>query len=262
MSSNDGWTPVASSPTEPRFFNSFDGVRLAYREVGEGHPVVLIHGYFSDAETNWIKYGHAARLAERGLRVIMPDLRGHGASDKPHDRAAYAPDTLTRDGHALIAHLDLHDYDLGGYSLGARTTSRMIATGATPRRIVFSGMGLEGLTETNRRSDYFRGVLTKLGEHRRGSPEFMAEAFLKTTGGDPIALLNVLETFADTTAEQVAAFEQPALVVMGEDDDEVGSGRALAEALPDGRYVEIGGSHMGAVVKPELGCAIRDFLTE
>jgi len=251
---------VASSLTETRYFDSFDGVRLAYREMGEGRPVVLIHGYFSDAETNWIKFGHAARVADLGFRVIMPDLRGHGESAKPHDPAAYVPDALTRDGHALVAHLGLGDYDLGGYSLGARTTARMLATGATPRRIMFCGMGLDGLTDTRRRSDYFRGVLTRLGEHKRGSPEFMAEAFLKTTGGDSIALLNVLETFADTSPKQVATFAQPALVVMGVDDDEVGSGRELAQALPNARYVEIGGSHMGAVVKAELGTSIAEFL--
>ncbi len=248
-----------SVPT-PKYFDSFDGLRLAYREVGEGRPVVLIHGYFSDADTNWIKYGHAAKVAARGFRVIMPDLRAHGDSAKPHEAGAYIPDALTRDGHALIAHLGLTDYDLGGYSLGARTTSRMLATGATPRRIVFAGMGLDGLTDVHRRTDYFRHVLTNLGSHKRGSPAFMAEAFLKTTGGDAVALLGVLDSFVDTSADAVAGFAQPALVVMGAEDDEVGSGSALADALPDARYVEVPGGHMSAVVKPELGQAIADFL--
>lgn len=251
---------MASSPTETRFFESFDGERMAYREIGEGRAVVLIHGYFSNAATNWIRYGHAATIAAAGFRVILPDLRGHGESAKPHRPDAYPADALTRDGHALIEHLGLTDYDLGGYSLGARTTARMVATGATPRRIVFSGMGLDGLIDTRRRSDYFRGVLTRLGQHRRGSPEFMAEAFLKTTKGDPTALLGVLDTFADIDAPAIAGFTQPALVVIGAEDDEVGSGRALADALPDARYVEVPGGHMSAVVRPELGRAIADFL--
>ncbi|MGE9115785.1 hypothetical protein, partial [Escherichia coli] len=84
---------------------------------------------------------------------------------------AYPPDALTKDGHALIAHLGLTDYDLGGYSLGARTTSRMLATGATPRRIVFAGMGLDGLTSAERRADHFRNILNNLGKHQRGSAE-------------------------------------------------------------------------------------------
>ena len=249
---------MASSPTE--YFESFDGVRIAWREMGKGRPVVLIHGYFSDAATNWIRYGHAAKIAAKGFRVIMPDLRAHGESDRPHDPAAYAPDTLTRDGHALIAHLGLTDYDLGGYSLGARTTSRMLATGATPGRIVFAGMGLEGLLHTHRRVDHFRNILTRLGEHERGSPEWLAEAFLKTTKGDPVALLGILNTFVDTEAEDVAGFVQPALVVAGEEDQDNGSAPDLAAALPNGRYAEVPGGHMSSVVKPELGQAMADFL--
>jgi pimeloyl-ACP methyl ester carboxylesterase len=249
---------VESSPTE--YLESFDGVRIAWREMGEGRPVVLIHGYFSDAQTNWIKYGHAAAIAAKGFRVIMPDLRAHGESDKPHDPAAYPPDALTRDGHALIAHLGLSDYDLGGYSLGARTTARMLATGATPTRVVFAGMGFEGLTHTDRRVDHFRNVLTNLGQHERGSPAWMAEAFLKTSRGDPEALLGILDTFVDTPPEAVAGFAQPALVVAGVEDHDNGSAAALADALPNARYVEVPGGHMSAVVKPELGQAIADFL--
>ncbi|MFC7731465.1 alpha/beta fold hydrolase [Actinomadura keratinilytica] len=115
-----------------RHFQGRDGVDLAYREVGEGRPLVLIHGYFSTATVNWIRYGHAAELAARGHRVIMPDLRAHGDSGKPHDPAAYPPDVLADDGFALLDALGLTDYDLGGYSLGARTVVRMLARGATP----------------------------------------------------------------------------------------------------------------------------------
>ena len=245
---------------DPQFFTSFDGTSLAYREVGEGRPVVLIHGYFSDAVTNWIRYGHAEAIAARGFRVIMPDLRAHGASDKPHDASAYQPDTLTRDGHALIDHLGLTDYDLGGYSLGARTTSRMLVTGAAPGKIVFAGMGLEGLLHTTRRVDHFRGILTNLGRHERGTPEWLAEAFLKTTKGDPEALLGVLDTFVDTPTEAVAGFPHPALVVCGGEDFDNGSATDLADALPNARYVEVPGGHMSSVTKPELGQAIADFL--
>ncbi|MFW2852398.1 alpha/beta fold hydrolase [Sphingomonas sp. TX0543] len=247
-------------PSETRFFDSFDGVRLAWREMGEGRPVVLIHGYFSDAQTNWIRYGQAAAIAASGFRVIMPDLRAHGESAKPHEIGAYPPDALTKDGHALIAHLGLTDYDLGGYSLGARTTSRMLATGATPRRIVFAGMGLDGLTSAERRADHFRNILNNLGKHQRGSAEWMAEAFLKTTGGDPIALLNVIDTFVSTPVEVVSGFAWPALCVNGVDDHDNGSAAALANALPDAKYVEIPGNHMSAVTKPELGRAIAGFL--
>ncbi len=251
---------MAKFPTETHHFTSFDGTRLAWHELGEGRPVVLIHGYFSDAETNWVRYGHAAAIAARGYRVIMPDLRAHGESDKPHDPAAYPPDALTKDGHALIAHLGLTDYDLGGYSLGARTTSRMLATGATPRRVIFSGMGLEGLTSAERRADHFRNILTNLGKHERGSPAWLAEAFLKTTGGDPVALLRVIDTFVSTPQDVVAGFTHPTVVVNGVEDFDNGSAADLARLLPDARLVEVPGGHMSAVTKPELGQAIAEFL--
>lgn len=251
---------MAKHPIETHTFASFDGVELAWHEMGEGRPVVLIHGYFSDADTNWIKYGHADAIAAKGFRVIMPDLRAHGDSAKPHDAAAYPPDALAQDGHALIAHLGLTDYDLGGYSLGARTMSRMLATGAKPGKIVFSGMGLEGLIAADRRADHFRNILGKLGQHKRGSPEWMAEAFLKTTGGDPVALLGIIDTFVSTPRETVAAFAQPSVVVNGKDDHDNGSAAELAELLPNGAYVEVPGNHMSSVTKPELGQAIADFL--
>ncbi|MEH3120976.1 MAG: alpha/beta fold hydrolase [Sphingomonas phyllosphaerae] len=251
---------MAMSPTETRYFDSFDGQRIAWRELGEGRPVVLIHGFFSDAQTNWLKYGHAAAIAAAGFRVIMPDLRAHGASARPHDAAAYPPDALARDGHALIAHLGLSDYDLGGYSLGARTTVRMLATGATPRRVVIAGMGLDGITRADRRAGHFRNILANLGKHERGSPEWLAEAFLKTTGGDPVALLGIIDTFVGTPEAMLDEIVQPVLVVSGKDDDDNGSAPALADALPQARYVEVPGNHMSAVTKSELGQAIASFL--
>lgn len=220
-------------------FAASDGVDLAWHETGEGRPVVLLHGLFSDADTNWIRFGHAAEIAARGFRVIMPDLRAHGQSAKPHDPAAYPPDILADDGLALIAHLALTDYDLGGYSLGARTVIRMIVRGALPDRLIIGGMGLKGVTTTGGRTEQFKRVLTGLGSHERGSPEWLAEAFLKTTGGDPAALLPLLDSFVDTSPAELAGIAMPALVVSGAGDHDNGSARALADALPRGRYVEI-----------------------
>ena len=241
-------------------FASFDGVALAWHELGEGRPLVLIHGYFSNAWTNWIRYGHAEKIAAAGFRVIMPDLRAHGESAKPHDPAFYPPDVLMRDGFALVEHLGLTDYDLAGYSLGARTCMRMLVDGAAPRRAVLCGMGLQGLVDTQGRGGYFRHVLTNLGSFERGSSEWMTEAFLKTTGGDPQALLLILETFVDTPREAIAAIQVPTLVVTGEEDDDNGSGEAVAELLPYGSFRAIPGNHMSAVIKPELGAAIAEFL--
>ncbi|MDB5689583.1 MAG: hypothetical protein JWL91_1459 [Sphingomonas bacterium] len=251
---------MSDTPTLHRFAAD-DGADLAWHEVGQGRPVVLIHGLFSSATINWIKFGHAAEIASRGFRVIMPDLRAHGLSAAPHDPAAYPPDVLAADGLALIRHLGLADYDLGGYSLGGRTAIRMlVAGGAAPGRVVIAGMGLQGLLDTGARSAHFRTVLSGIGTHPRGSPEWMAEAFLKTTGGDPAALLPLLGSFVDTPEQAIRGIAQPVLAVAGVDDGDNGSTEALADLLPAGIAARIPGNHMSAVTKPELGLAIADFL--
>lgn len=249
-----------TAPYTTHFFTAPDGVRLAWHELGEGRPVVLIHGLFSNAFTNWIRYGHAAAIAAKGFRVIMPDMRAHGQSDAPHDPSLYPPDILADDGFALLRELGLTDFDLGGYSLGGRTTLRMLTEGAKPLRAVLAGMGLEGILHTSRRADHFRHILLHLGSFARGTPEWNAEAFLKTTKGDPIALLNILDTFTDTPEAAIRAIETPTLVVTGTEDQDNGSANALAAVLPHATYAEVPGGHMSAVVKPELGQAIADFL--
>lgn len=255
---------MASSPTDlpVHRFASFDGIELAWRETGQGRPLLLIHGYCSDAWTNWIRYGHAAVIAARGFRVVMPDLRAHGASDKPHDPRFYPPDVLADDAFTLIARLGIEDdYDLAGYSLGGRTVARMLAREARPRRAVIGGMGLEGLTDTGVRAAHFRAVFAGLGAHERGSAEWMAEAFLKTTGGDPVALELILDTFVDTPQPAIARIDLPVLALSGVDDDDNGSAAALAQLLPDGALKTVPGNHMSAVIQPELGRAIGDFLS-
>jgi pimeloyl-ACP methyl ester carboxylesterase len=245
-----------------RHFHGRDGTRLAYREVGQGRPVVLLHGYFSNATVNWVNYGHAAAVAARGFRVIMPDLRGHGDSAKPQQAAAYPPDILADDGFALIEHLGLASYALGGYSLGGRTTIRMLARGAAPTRAVVAGMGLDGVLHATGRNAHFGRILTNLGTFDRRSPEGKAEAFLKNTGADPVAMLHLLDSGVDTPREVLATIAMPVLVMAGAEDEDNGSAEALAAALPLGQVARVPGNHMSAVARPELGATIAGFLAE
>jgi pimeloyl-ACP methyl ester carboxylesterase len=250
---------LASSPTDHRFA-SFDGQEIAWRELGEGRPVVLLHGLFSHAEMNWLRWGTAQTVADAGFRVIMPEFRAHGASAAPHDEAAYPADVLARDVEALVAHLDLVDFDLGGYSLGARTAVRLLVRGLRPRRAVLAGMGLQGIVGSNMRTGYFLRVIAGRHAHERGSPEWTAAQFMKTTGVDPDAVAHVLRAQAQTAADDLGTIPTPTLVVCGADDHDNGSAPELAAALPNATYVEIPGTHMSSVTRPELGRAIGDFL--
>lgn len=236
------------------------GTPLAVHETGEGRPALLLHGLFSNANTNWIKFGTAAQIAARGFRVIMPDFRVHGQSASPHDPAAYPADVLKLDVEALIAQLDLVDFDLCGFSLGARTTALLLVNGLRPRRVVLAGMGLEGLSGWAKRRDFFLSVIADKDEIKRGDPRWLSVQFMKTMKVDTEAAALLLRTFGDVEPEALARIDVPVLVVCGEEDRDNGSPHALVDALPDARLAIVPGTHMSSVTKPELGRAIADFL--
>ena len=247
--------------SDPQYFEARDGVRLAWRELGEGRPLLLLHGLFSSAMVNWIKFGTAARVAAEGCRVIMPDLRVHGSSDAPHEQDHYPPDVLVRDLEDLIAHLALTDFDLGGFSLGARTSVRAVVAGMTPRRLILGGMGLAGLAGWQRRGEFFRRAIAEFETAKRGDDTWLSIQFMKTMQVDRIAAGHLLDSFTDTPPEALAALTMPTLVVCGTDDQDNGSAPDLVAALADAQLATIPGTHMSSVTQPELGEAISAFLT-
>ena len=243
------------------FLSAYGNTNLAVHRLGSGRTVLLLHGLFSSAQVNWIKYGTAARLAEAGFEAIMPDLRAHGASDAPHDPAAYPRDVLVKDAMALVAALGLTDYDLVGFSLGARTAVQAVIAGLAPRRLVLGGMGLEGLSGWARRSAHFIDAIDRFGTIERGDPAFVAQAFMKSQQVDRVATRLLLQSVGDVESDRLAAVTMPTMVVCGVDDGDNGSAPALAEALSDGHYEEVPGNHMSSVTKPEFGAAIAGFLS-
>lgn len=240
---------------------SFDGVPLAVHRMGQGRPVVLLHGLFSNAEVNWIKYGTAARLAAAGFDVIMPELRAHGQSGHPQEAEAYPADVLVKDLVAVVSALGLTDFDLCGYSLGARTVLRAVALGAVrPARLVLCGMGLAGITGWQARMDFFLDVIDRFGTIPREDPAWFAQNFMRSTKVDLVSTRLLLESLRGGTVADLAAVTVPTLVVCGTEDDDNGSAEELAAALPDARYVPIPGTHMSSVTMPQLGEEIAAFL--
>jgi len=243
-------------------FTASDGIQLAYHELGEGRPVILLHGLFSDARMNWIKFGHAGRLAAEGFRVIMPDLRAHGLSGKPHEPEHYPRGVLARDLRELVSHLGLDDFDLGGFSLGARTTVEGVGEGLRPRRAILGGGGLEGLRHWERRKHFFLECIELFDRVPRGDPHWLSVQFMKSQKIDRVSAGLLLESFADTFMSWIEAFAMPTMVVCGSEDQDNGSGEELAAALPSAVFREVPGTHMSSVTKPEFGAAIADFLRE
>ncbi|GAA4405047.1 alpha/beta fold hydrolase [Tsukamurella soli] len=234
-------------------FAAPDGTVLAYRDVGAGHPVILLHGFVATGAM-WSDAGITDRFVQQGFRVILPDLRGHGASARPHAAPA---DVLAADGLALIDALGLETYALGGYSLGARVAVRMLVRGARPTRALLGGQGMEQVRGS--RGDRYRPMLTALAEGRAGDDG--AAEWLRRSGNDPRALLAVLDTLVPTTPSELGAVPTESLVVLGAGDERRASGPALAQSLGDARYIEVPGDHAGALATPEFGEVAVDFLS-
>ncbi len=245
-------------------FQSFDGTMIAVHTLGDAaaRPVVLLHGLFSSAKMNWVKYGAAAEIAGAGFRLILPDFRAHGASDKPQEAARYPDDVLAQDIEALIAHLGLNDYDLGGYSLGARTTVRLLARGhiPMPRKVVLGGMGLAGITGGTERAGFFLRVIEGAETFPAGTAEFAAQAFMRQNNIDGPAVAHLLRSQVSTPLETVRTLQPQSLVIAGINDQDNGSAEELALALPHAAHVAVPGNHMSAVTKPDFGAAIAGWL--
>jgi pimeloyl-ACP methyl ester carboxylesterase len=239
-----------------------DGIQLAWREVGQGRPVILLHGLFSDAQMNWIKFGHAERIAADGFRVIMPDLRAHGLSGKPHEHVHYPQLVLVRDLVELIEHLAISEFDLGGFSLGARTVIEAVIGGVRPRRAILSGTGLDVLTNWDRRSKFYVDAIDRFDQVARGDPHWFATQFMKTMKVDREAAKLLLGTMRDREDKHglVDAFTMRTLVLCGSEDQDNGSAPELASILQDAEYAEVPGTHMSSVTKPEFGDEIARFL--
>ncbi|EWM19349.1 alpha/beta fold hydrolase [Kutzneria sp. 744] len=241
---------------------SFDRTRIAYQELGEGRPVVLLHG-FMGLGSQWITSGHADLLASHGFRVILPDLRGHGASDRPHHPDLYPPDALADDILALVAELGLDDYDLGGYSLGGRVTLRMLVRGARPRRAVIAGQGLDALDGTTSRTGSLRRNLTAIVQLEELDPGAQQLAsWLTQLDADPYALLHVLDTHVATPRSAVGQIDVPTMVVVGDGDDSHSSAVDLAAALPSSHYVRVPGDHWTTFTGPDFGAVVLEWLSK
>lgn len=240
---------------------SFDGSPLAIHRLGSGRPVLLLHGLFSSAEMNWIRFGHAQKLADAGFAAIMPDHRAHGQSAAPHDPVAYPPEVLVRDVLHLIQALKLDDYDLVGFSMGARTAAAAVIAGLRPRKLVLAGMGLESLDNWHRRAAFFIDAIDRFDEVKQGDPAFFTVAFMKTMKIDRVAARLLLQAGGEIEPANLARITMPTLVLCGEQDHDNGSPAALSDALPEGRLRFIPGTHMSSVTEPAMGEALVEFLT-
>lgn len=250
-------------------FSTFDheGMAFSYFDAGDpgGPPTLLIHGFASSALVNWVQPGWLKTLADSGRRVIAIDNRGHGASAKPHDPAAYHPSRMAGDAAALLDHLAIARADVMGYSMGARISAFLALENADRvRSLVWGGLGI-GLVHGVGDWDPIAAALLAPSmddvTHERGR---MFRAFADKTRSDRVALAACIASNRVLVTETEAArIAQPVLIAVGTRDDIAGSPHDLADLLPDARAVDIPNrDHMLAVGDKVFKEAVLDFYRE
>lgn len=244
-------------------FKTFDGLNLAWTETGSqnGRPTLVLHGFLASAQLNWIDPGLASAMAATGRRIILPDLRGHGQSEAPTSPAAYPKDALPQDQEVLLAQLGMTDFDLVGYSLGARTAVRMLARGhSRPTKVFLGGMGEAGITTVGTRKDYFEDGIKNGPNAKDARAGAYIQTILKQRGMSPEAALGVLSTQVSTSREVLTTIKTPVLVVNGDQDRDNGDPMALAAALGNATCQLVPGNHLSAVAEPAFRDALVAFL--
>ena len=116
--------PSSETKSEPFFF-SFDETKIAFIDEGKGEAVILIHGFISNG-SSWNKTVLKKTLLKAGYRVIIPDLRGNGLSDRPQQPAGYQNDAEIKDLIGLADHLNLEKYITIGYSRGSIVLAKLL----------------------------------------------------------------------------------------------------------------------------------------
>ncbi len=223
-------------------------------------PVLLLHGFASDHSGNWVAPGVVDALVAADRRVIAPDARGHGASGKPHDPAAYANDAMVRDAEALLDHLHLDAVDVVGYSMGAIVAGRLAPVEERVRSLVLGGVG--GRVRADRRNTDRAGIADALVvEDQRSVQDPAARVFRRFAerrGADRLALAAIQR--APHPPSRIDEISVPTLILVGADDALIGPPEQLAARIAGARVRVVGGNHLTAMYDPEFAAAIVDFL--
>ena len=246
----------------PSFHNG--DVEIAYLDKGEGDPILLVHGFASTRNVNWVYPTWVSELRKNGRRVIALDNRGHGDSGKLYDAAAYEVATMAGDVIALMDHLKLERADVMGYSLGSRMTA--VLARQQPQRLrsaIFGGIGI-GLIEGGGPGENVAAALEAPSLEDVTDPVGRTfRAFADQTRSDRQALAACLRGSRRLmTREEAAGIAVPVLIAVGTADEIAGSADALGKIIPGAEVLDIPNrDHMRAVGDRIYKAGVLDFLS-
>jgi pimeloyl-ACP methyl ester carboxylesterase len=247
----------------PSFHNG--AVEIAYLDEGEGDPIVLVHGFASTKNVNWVYPSWVSELKKNGRLVIAFDNRGHGDSSKLYDPGAYEVATMAGDITALMDHLNIERADVMGYSLGSRMTA--VLARSQPKRLrsaIFGGIGIGAIegggpgenVAQALEADSLDDVTDPVGRTFR--------AFADQTRSDRRALAACLRgSRLLMTRDEAAEIAVPVLIAVGTSDEIAGSAEALGKIIPGSQVLDIPNrDHMRAVGDKVYKAGVLDFLSQ
>jgi pimeloyl-ACP methyl ester carboxylesterase len=246
----------------PSFHNG--AVEIAYLDEGEGDPIVLVHGFASTKNVNWVYPAWVSELKKNGRRVIALDVRGHGDSSKLYDSNEYRIELMADDTLALMDHLKLERADMMGYSMGARITA--VSARSRPERLrsaIFGGLGI-GLIEGGGPGENVAVALEAPSLDDVTDPMGRTfRAFADQTRSDRRALAACLRGSRRLmTREEAASIKVPVLIAVGTTDEIAGSAEALRKVITGSKVLNIPNrDHMRAVGDKVYKTGVLEFLS-
>lgn len=244
---------------------SSDGVDIAYLDEGDGPAVLLIHGFASNLQVNWVDTGWVKTLVNAGRRVVAFDNRGHGQSQKLYDEALYGAPLLAEDARRLLDHLEIARADVLGYSMGARIGAFLALNHpARVRRVVFGGLGINMIKGMPGARPIALALRAPSIDAITNETVRTFRLFAEQTGSDREALAAcILSSRTKISAEDIGRITAPVLIAVGSNDVIGGSAAELQALIPGARTFEIvGRDHMKAVGDRGFKEAVLSFLGE
>jgi pimeloyl-ACP methyl ester carboxylesterase len=217
-----------------------NGVKIVYTIEGEGEPVILIHGWLSNAGINWGLPGTASLLG-KDHQVIAIDVRGHGLSDKPTKDEDYGLE-LVEDVVRLMDHLKIEKAHIVGYSMGGIITAKFLVK--HPDRAL-------------------SGTLAGAGWLKEGSLE--QKVFAEGgKDGKPVGLCFKSLAKLALTEEEVKAIKVPVRMIFGDKDFlKAAYGDPVKKVREDWKLVEIkDADHLTCIIKPQFKEEIQAWIEE